>query len=196
MIFNNVNFLQCFPNAFFFSYCSLDLGIFTYLTLLSGFPGGWDGKEYLPMQETSVWSLGWGGSFGEGNGYPLAWGILAWRISWTEEPVELQSTGLTRVRHNWKLTFSFFSPFFQMHPRLMSSFTEIESESSSSVMGQLTWVGLCPEEWLWFSFTQRYPEIVNLHTGTHTHTYTQIEIGRKRTNSRVDKTEGRTVIKG
>ena len=45
-----------------------------------------------------------------------------------------------------KLTFSFFSPFFQMHPRLMSSFTEIESESSSSVMGQLTWVGLCPEE--------------------------------------------------
>ena len=27
--------------------------------------------------------------------------ILAWRISWTEEPVRLQSMGLQRVRHDW-----------------------------------------------------------------------------------------------
>ena len=27
--------------------------------------------------------------------------ILAWKISWTEEPGELQSTGSQRVRHNW-----------------------------------------------------------------------------------------------
>ena len=27
--------------------------------------------------------------------------ILAWRIPWTEEPGELQSTGLQRLRHNW-----------------------------------------------------------------------------------------------
>ena len=27
--------------------------------------------------------------------------ILAWRISWTEEPGELQSMGLQTVRHNW-----------------------------------------------------------------------------------------------
>ena len=26
--------------------------------------------------------------------------ILAWRIPWTEEPGELQSTGLQRVRHD------------------------------------------------------------------------------------------------
>ena len=27
--------------------------------------------------------------------------ILAWRILWTEEPGELQSMGLQRIRHNW-----------------------------------------------------------------------------------------------
>ena len=27
--------------------------------------------------------------------------ILAWRIPWTEEPVELLSMGLQRVEHNW-----------------------------------------------------------------------------------------------
>ena len=28
--------------------------------------------------------------------------ILAWRIPWTEEHGKLQSTGLQRVRHDWK----------------------------------------------------------------------------------------------
>ena len=27
--------------------------------------------------------------------------ILAWRIPWTEEPGELQSLGLQKVRHDW-----------------------------------------------------------------------------------------------
>ena len=36
--------------------------------------------------------------------------ILARRISWTEEPVELQSKGLERVRHDWEIsTFTFFT---------------------------------------------------------------------------------------
>ena len=30
--------------------------------------------------------------------------ILAWRIPWTEEPGELQSMGLQRVRHNKQLS--------------------------------------------------------------------------------------------
>ena len=29
--------------------------------------------------------------------------ILAWKISWTEEPGRLQSKGLQRVRHNWAI---------------------------------------------------------------------------------------------
>ena len=27
--------------------------------------------------------------------------IIAWRISWTEEPGGLQSVGITRVEHDW-----------------------------------------------------------------------------------------------
>ena len=27
--------------------------------------------------------------------------ILPWKVSWTEDPGELQSMGLQRIRHNW-----------------------------------------------------------------------------------------------
>ena len=37
---------------------------------------------------------------GEGNDYPLQYYIVAWRISWTEEPGGLQSMGLQRAGHN------------------------------------------------------------------------------------------------
>ena len=39
---------------------------------------------------------------GEGNGNPLS--ILAWEITWTEEPGELQFMGLQGVRHDWAHT--------------------------------------------------------------------------------------------
>ena len=39
-----------------------------------------------------------GRSPGEGNGNPLS--ILAWRITWTEEPGGLQSMGSQRVGHD------------------------------------------------------------------------------------------------
>ena len=42
--------------------------------------------------------------------------ILAWRISWTEEPGRLQSMGPQRVRHDWvtKHTTVFFSGVFRI----------------------------------------------------------------------------------
>ena len=43
---------------------------------------------------------GSGRSPGKGKGYPLQYSCLA--IPWTQEPGELQSMGLQRVRHNWK----------------------------------------------------------------------------------------------
>ena len=46
-------------------------------------------KNLLAMLETQVQSL----DREEGN-------VLAWRISWTEEPGGLQSMGLKRVRHD------------------------------------------------------------------------------------------------
>ena len=50
-----------------------------------GFPGGASGKEpRLPMQETQTQSLGWEDPLEEGMTTHSS--ILAWRISWTEEP--------------------------------------------------------------------------------------------------------------
>ena len=59
--------------------------------LTLGFLGGSDGKEPPAVQETqSRRSLE--------KGMTTHSSILAWRISWTEEPGGLQSTGLQRVR--------------------------------------------------------------------------------------------------
>ena len=63
-----------------------------------GFPGGSVGKGLPAMLETWVQTLG--------QKYPLEKAvanhssILAWRISWTEEPGRLQSMRLQRVEHD------------------------------------------------------------------------------------------------
>ena len=49
--------------------------------------------------ETWVRSLGKEGPLEEGMAAHSS--ILAWRISWTEDPGGLQSMGLQRVGHNW-----------------------------------------------------------------------------------------------
>ena len=36
--------------------------------------------------------------------------ILAWRISWTEEPGRLQSMGSQRVKHDYHFLFTFITP--------------------------------------------------------------------------------------
>ena len=64
-----------------------------------GFPGGSDGKESACNVGDPGLIPGLGRSPGEGNGNPLS-GILAWRISWTEETGEPQSIGLQRVGHD------------------------------------------------------------------------------------------------
>ena len=50
----------------------------------------------IPKQALNTPSFPFVQVSGEGNGYPL----LAWRISWTEDPGRLQSIGLQRVRHD------------------------------------------------------------------------------------------------
>ena len=50
------------------------------------------------MEETGVRSLGQEDPLEEGMATHSS--ILAWRIPWTEEPGELQSTGSHRVRHS------------------------------------------------------------------------------------------------
>ena len=65
-------------------------------------------KNLPAVQETWVWSLGWENPLEKGMATHSS--ILAWRIPWTEEPGELQSTGSQRVRHHWgKLTRTQFT---------------------------------------------------------------------------------------
>ena len=55
--------------------------------------------KILPaMCETWVRTLGWENPLEKGM--VTHFNILAWRILWTEEPGELQSTGLQRLGHN------------------------------------------------------------------------------------------------
>ena len=51
------------------------------------------------MQEMWVWSLGREDSLEKGTATHSS--ILAWRISWTEDPGGLQSIGLHRVSYDW-----------------------------------------------------------------------------------------------
>ena len=55
-------------------------------------------KNLPAMQETWVRSLGWEDLLEKGMATHSS--ILAWRISWTEEPDRLQSMGSQRVGHN------------------------------------------------------------------------------------------------
>ena len=56
-------------------------------------------KSLPAMPETRVWPLGREDPLEEGMATHFS--ILAWKISWTEEPRGLHSMGLRRVRHNW-----------------------------------------------------------------------------------------------
>ena len=69
-----------------------------------GFPGGSDSKESAHNAGDPGLIPGLRRSPGEGNGYPFH--ILAWRISWTEEPGGLQPMGLQRVDMNEQPTLS------------------------------------------------------------------------------------------
>ena len=66
-----------------------------------GFPGGSMIKNPPAMQETQeIWvpSLGWEDALEEELATYSS--ILAWRVTWTEEPGGLQSIGLQRFVHD------------------------------------------------------------------------------------------------
>ena len=65
-------------------------------------------KNLPAVQETQVRSLGQEDFLEKGMATHSS--ILAWRISWTEEPGGLQSMELQRIRHIWaNFTFTFFT---------------------------------------------------------------------------------------
>ena len=55
-------------------------------------------KNLPAVQETWVQSLGWEDPLERGTATHCS--ILAWRISWAEEPGRLQSMGMQRVGHS------------------------------------------------------------------------------------------------
>ena len=55
-------------------------------------------KNLPAMRETQVQSLGWEDPLEKGMAIHSS--ILAWTISWTEEPGVLQPMGLQRVRYD------------------------------------------------------------------------------------------------
>ena len=66
-------------------------------------------KNLPAMRETQVQTLDWEDL--PEDEMTTHSSILAWRIPWTEEPGELQSLGLQRLRHNLATNF---------HPRSVS----------------------------------------------------------------------------
>ena len=65
---------------------------------IQGFPGGSVLKNAPAKQETRVRSLGQEDPLGKEMA--IHSNILAWRITWREEPGGLQSMGSQRVGHN------------------------------------------------------------------------------------------------
>ena len=63
-----------------------------------GFPGDSDRNESARIWETQVWCLGQEDPLEKEMATHSS--ILAWRVSWTEEPGRLQSIGSQRVGHN------------------------------------------------------------------------------------------------
>ena len=69
----------------------------TIPSMIHGFPGSSDSKKNLPaMQETLVESLGWEDPL-EKEIFTHS-SVLAWTISWTEEPGGLQSMGSQNIQ--------------------------------------------------------------------------------------------------
>ena len=61
-------------------------------------------KNSPAMRETWVWPLGWEDPLEKGMATHSS--ILAWKISWIEEPGSLYSMGLQKVRNDW-MTFTY-----------------------------------------------------------------------------------------
>ena len=56
-------------------------------------------KNLPAVQESWVWSLGWENPLEKQMATHSS--ILAWKISWTEEPGGVQSMGSQRLEHDW-----------------------------------------------------------------------------------------------
>ena len=70
----------------------------------------WMVKNMPAVQEIRVQSLGQEGPLEKGRATHSS--IIAWRLSWTEEPGELQSMESQRIGHDWVTWLHFISLHF------------------------------------------------------------------------------------
>ena len=92
-------FLSNSAGELFFFFC------FAFFSLLGASLVAWTVKNLLAVQETQGQSLDWEDPLEEGMEAHSS--IIAWRISWTEEPGGLQSMGLQRGGHSILLDHPF-----------------------------------------------------------------------------------------
>ena len=71
-------------------------------------------KNLPTVRETGVRSLGWEDPLEKEMATHSS--ILAWRITWTEEPGKLQSRRVTKLNTTEQLTLSLFSPHIPYTP--------------------------------------------------------------------------------
>ena len=88
-------------------------------------------KNLPALQETWIQSLGWEDPLEKEMATPSS--ILAWKISWTEEPGGLQSMGVQRVRNDWVTnTYTFtYSPLINVY--LEASITVFDAITNVNV---------------------------------------------------------------
>ena len=75
---------------------------FRYCSYLTGGASGKESARQCRRHGTQAWFLGWEDPSEEEMATHSS--ILAWEISWTEEPGRLRSTRLQRAGHDWAYT--------------------------------------------------------------------------------------------
>ena len=98
-------------------------------------------KNLPEVWKTWVWFLGWEDPLEKGTATHS--NILAWKISWTEEPGGLQSMGSQRVGHDWATyTFTLLCLFQERSP--LSSLASPWNLWSQKGNESLPWCGPQP----------------------------------------------------
>ena len=96
-------------------------------------------KSLSAMWETWVLSLGQEDSLEKEMATHSS--ILAWKITWTEEPARFQSLGLQRVRHEWATSLSYH---FIIHRKVVK---RVDLKSSHQKEKCFYWHNGCSVRW-------------------------------------------------
>ena len=90
-------------------------------------------KNLPAVQQTQLWSLGWEDPLEKEMVTHSS--ILAWKISWTEEPAGLQFMGLQRIGHDW-VTNTYLLPL-----QRLGSYTSFKAQLLTIFL-KVSWLNL------------------------------------------------------